>query len=69
MKIYFLLTALLLAGNHIVKAQTGSVSGHVISGGKPVPFASITLSKTYFGTQADSSGAFKLSNIIAGKYK
>ncbi|WP_159476282.1 TonB-dependent receptor [Dyadobacter sp. 3J3] len=69
MKIYILLIAFLLSGNSLVKAQTGSVSGQIISGGKPVPFASVTVSKTIFGTQADSSGAFKLSNITAGKYE
>ncbi len=69
MKITILLTTLLLAIIASAQAQTGQISGIVRSGDKSVPFANVSLAKTRYGTQADSSGTYKLSNFPAGVYE
>jgi len=69
MKKYILLIIILLAAIPGVFAQTGLVSGMIRSGDKPVSFASVALSKTRFGTQADSSGTFRLTGFPIGRYE
>jgi outer membrane receptor for ferrienterochelin and colicins len=51
-----------------VSAQTASVSGKVMSNGKPVESVSIKISKTSLGTTTDSAGFFSLKNIPEGNY-
>src|SRR5688572_32449185 len=69
---YFLpksfLTLLLSVLIAAVSAQTASVRGKVISGGKPVESASIKLSNSSGGTVTDTSGFFSIKNLVAGRY-
>lgn len=51
-----------------VNAQTATVSGTVTSGNKPVPYASLVLAGTAFGTVTDSIGNFSIKNIPASNY-
>ncbi|MEJ7830244.1 MAG: TonB-dependent receptor [Segetibacter sp.] len=51
-----------------VSAQTASVSGKVISNGKPLESVTIKLSKTSLGTTTDSSGFFAIKDIPEGSY-
>jgi len=53
----------------IAHAQNSSISGLVHSDEKPVPFATVSLLQTTYGTTADSTGRFVLSNIPAGRYE
>jgi iron complex outermembrane receptor protein len=68
MKTYLLLTIFLLTGLHAIQAQKSTLSGTVTSKDKPVSYASVSLFGTSFGSQADSSGFFTLSDIPAGRY-
>ena len=52
----------------VVNAQTATVSGTVTSENKPVPYASLALAGTAFGTVTDSIGNFFIKNIPAGSY-
>ncbi|MEJ7675556.1 MAG: TonB-dependent receptor plug domain-containing protein [Chitinophagaceae bacterium] len=49
-------------------SQTASISGKVLSAGKPVESASIKLSNISAGTITDTSGLFSIKNLSAGKY-
>jgi len=60
----FLFTFLIIA----VSAQTASIRGKVISGGKPVESASIKLSNISAGTITDTNGFFSIKNLAAGRY-
>lgn len=46
----------------------GAVEGVIQEGNGPVAFASVALSKTSFGTSADSVGKFHLAKIPVGNY-
>jgi outer membrane receptor for ferrienterochelin and colicins len=69
--ILFKLTSLLIFFiiSAIATAQLASISGKVISKGKPVEFANIGLIGTNFGGATDILGNFKISNIPATSYK
>ena len=69
MKFYTVLLALLLAAFSFSHAQTTSLSGIVRSDRKLVEYASVSLTKTSFGTQADSIGRFTLTSLPAGRYE
>lgn len=58
----------LLAGT-MLQAQTGSISGHIHSDGKPVAFASTTITGSGKGAVTDSSGYYLLTGLAAGTYK
>ncbi len=49
-------------------AQTASISGKIISEGKPVEYANIGLAGTSIGSVTDTTGRFKVKNIKAGNY-
>ena len=49
--------------------QTGFLTGLIRLGDTPIPFASVALSNTKYGTQADSAGRFTLSGVPAGRYE
>lgn len=49
-------------------AQTGSVSGKVTSGGKPVEYALVQLKGTAIGMQTNEQGEYKLADIAIGNY-
>ena len=51
-----------------VSAQTSSVYGKIISGGKPVESASIKLVGISKGSITDTTGFFSINNLGAGKY-
>ncbi|MCR9064426.1 MAG: TonB-dependent receptor plug domain-containing protein [Cytophagales bacterium] len=44
------------------------ISGKVLSGKQPVPFAHVVLENTTYGTQTDEKGFFKLDGLSAGHY-
>ncbi len=50
-------------------SQTSSISGKVMSEGKPVEFCNIYLSGTSIGTISDTLGKYALKNVKAGNYK
>lgn len=50
-------------------AQTGVIIGKLLSEGKAVERASISLAGTVFGAWSDSLGSFMLSRIPAGTYQ
>lgn len=52
----------------VCMAQTGSVSGYIISGSEPVMFASVYLEKTQLGTSTNENGYFTISDIPLGDY-
>ena len=52
----------------VANAQTATISGMVTSENKPVPYASLALAGTAFGTVTDSIGNFILKNIPTGNY-
>lgn len=49
-------------------AQNGSITGRVMNGDEPVPFANIILEQTEQGTAADADGFFTLKNVRPGSY-
>ncbi|MDQ4139057.1 MAG: TonB-dependent receptor, partial [Bacteroidota bacterium] len=53
----------------VATAQSGSLSGKVISESKPVAYATIGISGTSFGASTDSTGRFRIESIPAGTYK
>ena len=68
MKLFTSLSILLITSLSISYAQTSSVSGVIRSDGKPVEFASVALTKTAYGTQADSAGRYSLKDLPVGQY-
>jgi len=67
MKAFLLLLFIIFL--QIVPAQTGSISGYVKSGGKPVEFASVAIKNSTFGTNTNEKGYFKINNIPFGTYQ
>ena len=51
-----------------VSSQTATISGKVISNGKPVESASIKFSNISAGSITDSTGFFSIKNLSAGKF-
>jgi outer membrane receptor for ferrienterochelin and colicins len=49
-------------------AQTATISGKIISEGKPVAFATVGLVSTPAGAATDTSGMYKIKNIKAGSH-
>lgn len=62
----FLILVLLLS--YQVGAQTGSITGMVKSGNRPIPFVSVELTGTGFGTTTDSLGRYFIEKLPAGSY-
>ncbi|NJR44194.1 carboxypeptidase-like regulatory domain-containing protein [bacterium] len=50
-------------------AQTASISGKIISEGKPLEFANVFLKGTQNGAATDTSGRYQIKNITAGTYQ
>lgn len=63
------LSLLLLLASSSLSAQTGGISGYIYSGGKPVVFASVSLSGSGKGVLTDSAGQYRLTGLTAGTYK
>ncbi len=63
----FLLIILLL--NTSLFSQTGSITGKITDGTKPIPSVNIFLMETTYGTVADADGNYRLSGIPQGKYE
>ena len=74
MKKYILILCLFIGIQEIALAQ-GKIYGNIIGNGKPVEFASVTLSniqdstKVLFYEASDSLGLFSFTNLAFGKYK
>ena len=54
--------------NSFIFAQDITISGTVMSGNEPVPFANIYLKNTEIGTSSNENGVYKLSGIAPGPY-
>lgn len=64
-----LITVLLLTVSTTLLAQKGSITGHVTSdNGKPVPYISVGLKGTTYGTQTDENGNYNIGPVKAGQY-
>lgn len=64
--IIFLSSILFLFAN--TSFAQNSIKGRVLSGGKPVEFATVALLKTKLGTTTNADGNFQLNKIPSGKY-
>lgn len=53
---------------HGMAVAQGTLQGIVSHHDKAVEFASVAIKETAFGTTADSSGAFRITNLPAGKH-
>jgi outer membrane receptor for ferrienterochelin and colicins len=62
-------TTLVICGLQLSIAQTASISGRVISAGKPVELANVEIVDAQKKTVTDTSGQFTLGKIAAGSYK
>ena len=62
-------TAIFAMAVQLSTAQTASVSGKIISEGKPVEFANVVLIGTQIGAATDTSGWYQIKNITAGTYQ
>lgn len=68
LKIGFVL--LLCLGSVLAKAQGDTkITGTVLCNGTPVPFATIGLGKTTFGTSSNAKGYFELHHVPYGDYE
>jgi outer membrane receptor for ferrienterochelin and colicins len=66
MKFRFLSFTFLLVNLLVIAQDKGSVIGHVLSKGEPVPFAGVILKNTTTGTSTDENGNFSI-NLPEGK--
>ncbi len=53
----------------LVTAQTASISGKIISEGKPVEYANVAFTGTSYGGTTDTLGRFAIQKIPHGKYR
>lgn len=65
----FILTASFAIALQLAAAQTATISGRVISEGKPVKLATVFLPGTQAGAGTDSLGFYKIKSIKAGTYR
>ncbi|MEM1407211.1 MAG: TonB-dependent receptor [Bacteroidota bacterium] len=49
------------------KAQTGTVSGKITSGGEPLAYASVAIANSTLGGITDVSGAYRIENVPVGE--
>ena len=74
MKKYILILCLFIGIQEIALAQ-GKIFGNIVNNGKPIEFATVTLSNTQDSTKvlfyeaSDSMGLFSFNNLAFGKYK
>lgn len=69
-KTIYLSVLFILGSTFLALAQsTATVEGKVISKQKPVELATVALKGTRFGVLTDTSGAFRLTGIPAGRYQ
>ena len=66
MKFRFLSFTFLLVSLFVIGQDKGTVIGHVLSKGEPVPFAGVVLKNTNTGTSTDENGNFSI-NLPEGK--
>ncbi|MCX2741907.1 TonB-dependent receptor [Pontibacter anaerobius] len=50
-------------------AQTGTIKGRVTSGAKPLPYATVILKGTQWGTSTNEAGEFVLKQLPAGTFE
>jgi iron complex outermembrane receptor protein len=64
-----------LVGIQEIALAQGKISGNIVNNGKPIEFATVTLSNTQDSTKvlfyeaSDSLGQFSFNNLSLGKYK
>lgn len=63
------ITAVLTLAAFMATAQSGSISGKIISEGQPMAYATVGINGTSFGASTDSTGRFRIQGIPAGTYK
>ncbi|MFN5092825.1 MAG: TonB-dependent receptor [Bacteroidota bacterium] len=61
-------TAIFALAVQFSMAQTANISGKIISEGKPVEFANVSMVGTSIGAATDTSGVYKIKNINEGDY-
>ena len=49
-------------------AQTGTISGTVVTGGQPLEFANVVIRNTALGSITRQNGSFTISNVPYGRY-
>jgi len=62
-------TAFFALAVQLSMAQTSTISGKIISEGKPVEFANVFLKGTQIGTATDTIGMYQIKNVPAGTYQ
>ena len=61
-------TVIFALTTQLLIAQTATISGKIISEGKPVEFANVGLVGISIGSATDRNGIFKIKNIKEGNY-
>lgn len=64
-----LLIALMTSILGLLSAQSSTISGKVVSEGKPVEFANVFIKGTQKGAATDTSGRYQIANLDAGTYQ
>lgn len=64
-----MISILCLYMGHVAAAQKISISGKIVSEGKPVEYAMINIKGTSYGSATDSAGKYQIENVPAGSYK
>jgi len=64
---YILTFLIILTGSAVVLGQTGSLTGRVAAGGKPLESATVTVKEKNLGTITDEEGRFLLAEVPLGK--
>ena len=54
--------------NVFAQGTDANLIGHVVSGGKHIPYANVSLVGTTIGTTTDHTGHFQIINIPEGSY-
>lgn len=49
-------------------AQSGRISGKVTAANNPLPYATIVLAGTHYGTTANGQGFYEIKNLVPGEY-
>ncbi len=63
-----MIAAIFVLAVQLSVAQTASISGKIISEGKPIAFANVLLVGTSTGATTDTSGVYTIKNIQSGNY-
>jgi outer membrane receptor for ferrienterochelin and colicins len=62
-------TVIFILRVQFVLAQSGSITGKIVSEGKPLEFVNVLLKGTRIGASTDTNGRYQIENIAAGTYE